>query len=431
MTSSNTRSPWTPEDRNDWIELALNSENERGTKNGFHYSMMLKQMDNSSHPDENKRHFATASLATALYAKHPLFKRLSLCLYKALMQRISDNSFISLMHRKRNFVMMIKGSNAYKMLLRQRAQDIDYSDLDIIIFINPNLDDQMFEQLRSSISILITQVLSRFKKDLDNTLFQHETKVEETILRKDLMLQFKESYMDILKNEAFKEENQGVILSPFENEHIRNMCSKRSFVILESEAKSDHVVRIEIPHFDKCEYIPLRKTPLVISHNRTIRFDRDVEGTLIGEFELFRIRLNNVFIPDEHVDESSDTCSDVQSEKSAVSSETYHKHTCKIIPADFIDINIPSKRDAELLDFWNTGGFKRCYEVFDKCVGANIMIPNVNECIRDLDNMLHKYTNTSLKIEKRKKRLELFRYLDEERKKQWEVQTNTVSSTEN
>jgi hypothetical protein len=242
------------------------------------------------------------------------------------------------------------------------------------------------------------------------------------------MLQFKEFYMDILKNETFKEENQGVILSPFENEHIRNMCSKRSFVILESKAKSDHVVRIEIPHFDKCEYIPLRKTPLVISHNRTIRFDRDVEGTMIGEFELFRIRLNNVFIPDEHVDESNDAGSDAHSEKSAVSSETYHKY--KIVPADFIDINIPSKCDAELLDFWNTGGFKRCYEVFDKCVGANIMIPNVNECIRDLDNMLNKYTNTSLKIEKRKKRLELFRYLDEERKKQWEVQTNSVSSSE-
>lgn len=427
MAQTNSRNLWTPEERNLWVEDALTSEKERGVRNGFHYSMMLKQMDNSSPPDENKRQFATAALASALYSKHPLFKRLSLCLYKAIMHRIGENSFISLMHKKRNFVIMIKGSNAYKMLLRQRAQDIDYSDLDIIVFINPNLEDEMFEQIRSSISILITQVLSRFKKDLDNTLFSHEDKMEEGILRKDLVKQFKECYKEVLKNQEFQEGNEGAVVSPFENDNIRNACSKRSFVIYESKAKTDHVVRIEIPHFDKCEFIPLRKTPLVVSHNRTIRFDRDIEGTMIGEFELFRLRLNNVFVPYNHEHdgdtEVSELNDDTKSEKSAASSEPHYRY--KIIPADFIDINIPSKRDAELLDFWNTGGYRRCYEVYDRCVGANIMIPNVNECIRDLDNMLHKYTNTSLKIEKRKKRLDLFRYLDEERKKQREMQTST------
>jgi hypothetical protein len=409
---------WTPEERNDWIDSALSSEEEHGVKKGFHYSLMMKQLDNVLHIDDEKRQFATSSLASALYAKHPLFKRISLCLYKFIMQKIYANSFISLMHKRRNFVMMIKGSNAYKMLLRQKAQDIAYSDLDIIIFINPNLSDDMFEQIKSSLSVLITQSLSRFKKDLDATFFALEDKLEEGILRKELVDEFTHEYMNLLKNIDFESEMNGVILSPFENNSVRNLCSKRSFVILESNIKENHVVRVEIPHFNKCEYIPLKKTPFVVSHNKTIKFNRDIEGTLYGDFELFRIRLNNIFVPNCVESDNGSETSNITDNSSEVNIKKY-----KIVPSDFIDISIPSKNDAELIDFWNTGGLKRCYEIYDKCSGTNIMIPNVNECIRDLDNMLNKYTNSNLKIEKRKKRLELFKFLHEERRKQKEENT--------
>jgi hypothetical protein len=220
------------------------------------------------------------------------------------------------------------------------------------------------------------------------------------------------------------------ILTPFESKKVRNFCSKRSFIITNS-TQEDHVVRVEIPHMNKCEFIPLKKTPLVFSYNKTIEFKRDIEGEYMAKFDLLRLRLNNMLVPEEDTleqDDDIDTVSINGSVYEDVEDIYYDFKKCRVVPADFIDVSIPYKNDAELLDFWNSGGYKRCYEIYDRFIGTNLMIPNVNECIRDLSNMLHVYTNSHMKTEKRQKRLDMFKQLDENRKKQWELeQTGTTN----
>lgn len=415
---------WTPAERSDWINHAVTTTDERGVRRGYMFNTMVKQVDNTIDTEDAPRAFATASLAKALYGQHPLMKRLSLCFYKSMMMKIQQNSFLKLMYNRYNFIIVVKGSNAYKMLLRRVPHEIEHSDLDIIIFINPTLEDVLFEQIRSSLVILVSQVMSRYKKDLDTTLFARDDDVEESILRKDFVQQFKAFYNEQMA--LYDDGHNGRLVSPFESEIVRNACSKRSFVILNSDAKDDHVVRVEVPHLEKCEFIPLKKSPLVMSYNKTIRFDRDVEGKHIAEFELIRLRLNNMYQVVEHTDTIEDDLTSEGDDVVSTASDgtSIHKRYVrpKMVPADFIDVSIPLKGDADLIDFWTTGGSRRCYEIFDKFVGANIMIPNVNECIRDLSNILNVYTNSHMKTEKRQKRLELFKHLDETRKK-WKDET--------
>jgi hypothetical protein len=420
-------STWTPLEREDWINECMNTNEERIVRDGFIGNLMLKQIDNANDNEDPRRNFVTSCLARTLYGNHPLIKRLSLCFYKSLMLKMEQNSFLTLMYRRKNFVVMIKGSNAYKILLRHVPHDIEYSDLDIIMFINPHLEDDLFEQIRSSLVILVSQVMSRYKKDLDTTLFTSEEMMEESILKKNFVNDFKEYYKELVKE---YNETGYKILTPFESKKVRNFCSKRSFIITNS-TQEDHVVRVEIPHMNKCEFIPLKKTPLVFSYNKTIEFKRDIEGEYMAKFDLLRLRLNNMIVPEEDTleqDDDIDTVSINGSVYEDVEDIYYDFKKCRVVPADFIDVSIPYKNDAELLDFWNSGGYKRCYEIYDRFIGTNLMIPNVNECIRDLSNMLHVYTNSHMKTEKRQKRLDMFKQLDENRKKQWELeQTGTAN----
>jgi hypothetical protein len=420
-------STWTPLEREDWINECMNTNEERIVRDGFIGNLMLKQIDNANDNEDPRRNFVTSCLAKTLYGNHPLIKRLSLCFYKSLMLKMEQNSFLTLMYRRKNFVVMIKGSNAYKILLRHVSHDIEYSDLDIIMFINPHLEDDLFEQIRSSLVILVSQVMSRYKKDLDTTLFTSDEMMEESILKKNFVNDFKEYYKELVKE---YNETGYKILTPFESKKVRNFCSKRSFIITNS-TQEDHVVRVEIPHMNKCEFIPLKKTPLVFSYNKTIEFKRDIEGEYIAKFDLLRLRLNNMIVPEEDTleqDDDIDTVSINGSVYEDVEDIYYDFKKCRVVPADFIDVSIPYKNDSELLDFWNSGGYKRCYEIYDRFIGTNLMIPNVNECIRDLSNMLHVYTNSHMKTEKRQKRLDMFKQLDENRKKQWELeQTGTTS----
>lgn len=403
--STTTVQIWSEDDRNNWIKHAINSDLERENKNGYTYRMMMK-LDEGTHTENEvedpKRTFATTCLAKCIYGSHPLMKRLSLCFYKSLMMKIQSNSFLNLMYSKGNFIVLLKGSNAYNIVLRnvhlEENDEIEYSDLDIAVFINPYLHNDMFQQIHSSMVILMSQCLSRYKKDLDKCfgfISGHESNVDN-ILYQDLVTQFKEQYTSTLKSIP-------EFVSPFESNEMRNLCSKRSFMIIKSNVKENTVVSIDIPHLEKCHFIPLKKTPLVLSQNKTIEFNRDTNGLHKAKFELLRLRLNNVY--QEEIVEDTD-------------SDRERKNSIKKInvPADFIDISIPFQDDSELLEFWKSKGYNHCYEVFDRHVGTNIMIPDLNECIRELNNMIELYTSSQAKRAKREKRLNLFIRLRELRR---------------
>jgi hypothetical protein len=379
-------------------------------------------MNGSVRLEESRRSYITNCLAKAMHGHNPVMKRLALCYYKLLMSKVNNNSFLATMQRKRYFVIVVKGSIAYKLLLRSLAHDIEHSDLDIVVFINPLLDDDLYTRIKNSLVIVTTQTMSIYKRDLEATLFGGK---ENSILCQELCQEFKQIYASMLK-EYVVDGAEERIISPFEDNEARNICSKRSFIITDTEL-DEKVVRIEIPHFDMCEFIPLKKSPLVVSYNKTINFDRDNEGNYKGRFELIRMRLNNLCVIDavEHLatgDDKSDTNS-IASASSSLVSKTF------IVPADFIDVSIPLKGDAVLEDFWVNGGFKRCYEIYDRFVDCNIMVPNLNQCIHDLSNMLNLYNNGQVKTEKRQQRLELFQKLDDERRKngKYHVQHNETT----
>lgn len=423
-----TQTVWSSDDREEWIANAIQSSDERDIKDGYTYTKMLRNVDSvTEHIEDGKRGFATACLAQAIYDNESkALRRMSVCFYSALMNKMFSNSYLHLMYRRNNFIILMKGSNAYKLLLQKlpENEDIEYSDLDIVIYINPHLDNDKFEQLKSSLIIMVSQVMSRYKKDLDAVLFPALTRAHTQAHTSDIVSledieQFKSSFQTLLQTfiPGAANEEPGVFRSPFvDDTQTRFWCSKRSFIIANSSMDDSLVVRVEVPHLDKCDCIPLRKTPLVLSHNMAIRFPRDIEGHYQADFDLLRLRLNTLY---ENTvvsgDADADTGASTQLESGNETTPLQKpKKSFKIVPADFIDVSIPSKQDSELLHFWASDGFNNCHEVYDEAIEACITIPNVHECVRDLTNMLYVYTNNQnlVKYEKRLKRLELLKTLD-------------------
>jgi hypothetical protein len=311
---------WSSNDREEWISNAIQSSDERDIKDGYTYTKMLRNVESlTEHIEDGKRGFVTACLAQAIYDNEAKeLRRMSICFYSALMNKMFSNSYLHLMYRRNNFIILMKGSNAYKLLLRNlpEQKDIEYSDLDIVVYINPNLEDDKFEQLKSSLIIMVSQVMSRYKRDLDAVLFPAQTHAHthiHDIVSQEHIEEFKTSFETLLGTfiPGAANAEPGIFHSPFDQDtQTRFRCSKRSFIIANSSMDDNLVVRVEVPHLDKCDCIPLRKTPLVLSHNMAIRFPRDIEGHYQADFDLLRLRLNVLY-------ENTEMCGDTNADASA------------------------------------------------------------------------------------------------------------------
>jgi hypothetical protein len=387
---------WTHGDRQAWIHRAINCPYGNGMQNGYKYVSFPLEMDGVF--EDEKRAFATSCLADVVLNNNPTFKKLSLAFYPALIQKVFENSFLKMNYINRNFVILVKGSNGYKFLMRglPEISGIEHSDMDISILINPFLHPDLFSKIKESMVICVSQVMSRYKKDLDNTLCAN-TYNGGGLLSVEEVKAFKDAYAEALCD---KEIEGGVLVSPFADDMTRNECSRKSFIICNSVAEKNQVVRVEVPHLNRCERIPLKKSPFVVSHNNTITFKRDKKGQFHGEFDLIRLRLNNMFM----------ACNGVQSGdvESPTQGSPNGQVRQKVVPADFIDVSIPSQHDSQLVDFWMHGGIYRCMNVVEPATGITVVVPNIDECIRDLHDMLYVYDNNQIKVEKRKERLDMF-----------------------
>lgn len=379
---------WTHDDREAWVDDAIHCRFGHGMFAGYKYVSFPLEMD--GYVEDEKRAFATSCLADVVMNDNTTFRKLSLGFYQALIQKIYDNSFLLMNYMNKNFVVLVKGSNSYKLLLGNmpELEGMEHSDLDITILINPLLPGDLFSKIKESMVICVSQVMSRYKKDLDNTLFSNNY-YGGGLLTVDEVKAFKDAYAEALCD---KEVEGGYMISPFADELTRNECSRRSFIIRNSNAQEKHVVKIEVPHLKRCERIPLKKSPFVVSHNNTITFKRDKNGQYHGEFDLIRLRLNNMFMSNKGMHPDDVEC------------QVHHK----VVPADFIDVSIPSQQDAQLIDFWMHGGVFRCVSVVEPCTGIMVVVPNIDECIRDLHDMLYVYDNNQIKVEKRQERLGMF-----------------------
>lgn len=385
---------WTPKNRNDFIKEAVHSPDMKGHKGPYHFNIYPK-IDVNNKKEDNKS-IMTDVMARVIYTKNPKYKYISIGFYYILVEKIRTNMNIGHM-LWRDISVVIKGANAY-MYLTKDTDLFPCSDLDIMIYINPFLSDEAFDMIKRELRKIVLQTLSQYKRLLDNMFFVNgSNNFKESAMYKQSKLlddeeiaAFKKDYLQEV--EKLNTSKDRLIIAPFESDEIRNTCSRYSFLLTKSEHHENSVAKVEVPHFDRCENIPLKKTPFFCSYNETIDFKRDGQS-LEGKFDLYRIRFNNLFVEFE--------------DGKVVKEEK--------VAADFIDVSIASKTDAELIDFWNTA---RCEHIMDPDVSdwkicrdgkwenvtCWLVMPNIATCINDLYKMLNVYDCPDSKKVKRELR---------------------------
>jgi len=371
---------WTPRDRDEFVQFATYSEDGRGSKGPYHFSSFPRVLANDK--DDPRKTFLTETLAKTIYDKNPYYRKISLGFYDSLIHKLSMNSFTG-PYVGNNIIVVMKGSNAYTYVTSEKFKDdFHFSDMDLVVCINPNLPDDFFHQLECAVKTLVLQTISQYKRTLDYMFFLTNKSVEASMLDDETIKAFKIDYSNALKDLS---NNEYEFVSPFESDEIRNYCSRNSCLLTNSKIKDVTIVRVELPHYERCERIPLRKTPFFCSYNETIDFSR-CEGeshtseNAQGHFDLYRIRFNNLIL---------------QKDKDG---QVIHKER---IAADFIDVSIARKDDAELIDFWNRG---KCISIYDRFANIWIMVPDIVSCINDLYKMLNVYSCTETKKAKRQQK---------------------------
>ena len=387
-----TMIPWTSADRDSFIKKAVTESTElRGNKGSYWYNVMPKNTGFIEGDEDDKRAKVTESLANTIYntPNHPRFRSLSLKVYEMILFKINTNPNLSRLDIS-NIMVILKGSNAYAMLVSMYTDEqikkvFPWSDLDIMILINPNIPDEAFDRIKSVVHTIVVQTISQFKRTLDHMLFL-DRHINDAFLSKEEIEAFKKVFDKELDSRSTDSEK---FISPFTSDSIRNTCSRNSFVIIDSTGHENSVVRVEVPHFDKCECIPLRKTPLFCSYNDTLDFNRvgDESGcTATAKFSLYRMRMNTIVITSTEDD-------DIKEER---------------CPADFIDITISAKEDCELVEFWKHG---RCVMMWYEYINTWIAVPDMQTCVYDLHKMLHVYQCPANKVEKRKIKYDMMQKL--------------------
>lgn len=370
--------PWTPEDRNRFISEAVNATGDRkkGSRGTYYYNVMPK-LENGIEAEDNKRASVTEALADTLYI--PEYKGIALGFYGILCHKLMTHPFIGPAFN-RDVVVMVKGSNAHSYLAKLWNITDDMfknSDTDIVVCINPFLPMQVFVNIKKQAEIAVKQAMSQYKRTLDHLLFLNRN-IEQDMFDPNIIEDFKLAFKEALANVDGGQNT--MMLSPFESDEIRNICSRNSFLITNSKGHENSVVRIEVPHFDMCERIPLRKTPLFCSFNETIDFKRD-GADKVGRFNLYRLKMNVLC---QHFDEEGGI---VREER---------------IPADFIDVSVPDIEDIELRYFWTRG---RSINVYDTDVNMWVTIPDLETAVMELQRILTEYESTDSKRAKREAKL--------------------------
>jgi hypothetical protein len=331
-------------------------------------------------------------------AVHYPFKRIPMTIYPRLVENLNKDRIVTELLKTGDVVVQIKGSAAYQYIQCIASRDRDLlpgGDVDIAVYINPHVDRRKFDSISSAVHIIIMQTLSQYKRCLDHMFCidqQQPNQIRDIFLDDAQVADFK---MELARHlpEDFR--------SPFEDIETRNKVSKQSFIIVDSSERKNDVMHIDIPHFEMCEKIPLRRSPFVCSHNRTISFDRCddlVFGTLApengcGSFDLFRMKLNFLM-----------------NKKEIQGGRDY-----ETVGAEFIDISVPRQCDAELHGFFD-GTYDGTDVHWDGDIRCEMRVPTLDSAIEDLFRMLYVYVCPESKREKRRARYEKLLAIREQRR---------------
>lgn len=382
--------PWTPEQRNAFIKEAVNcTDRRKGWRGSYSFQVLPKLGSSGSQEAEDpKRAAVTAVLSEVL--NRPAFKIISMSLYAMLGHKLATHPVVGY-YFNRDVVMQLKGSNAHAYLARIYGVDSPLfanSDMDIAVCVNPFLPKTEFDELKKQVEIVVKQTLSQYKRSMDHPFFLNKA-FDNPIVNPKVIEGFKKEFTSALAKvdvECVEGAVGAVMCSPFESDEFRNLSSRNSFLLTNSMGQENSVVLVDVPHFDRCEKIPLRKTPMFCSFNETIDFVRDKSGdqNKKGCFNLYRLKLNVLC---QHFDEEGGVVKDER------------------IPADFIDVSVPDQSDVELLHFWSRG---RSINIFDQDTGIWVTIPDMETVVMELKRIVNEYDCPDGKKEKRMAKLAVF-----------------------
>jgi hypothetical protein len=385
---------WTPHDRDAFIEQARHSIVEFKRKDTYTYKLLPKTTAHDSNTVTEHANVIASTVSNVIHnSSTPRLRRIAMNLYDMLLYKITNHGTTA-PYAQGHIRVFVKGSTAYSLI--DRTASHKPSDVDVAIYINPMLPPQLFDNIKNAVLTITLQSVSQFKRILDAMFFPagtRRTQLQSSSFLSDTEIEEFKTRMSVDLTNASPP--CATYVSPFQNTHIRNYLSNHSFILIDSLAVPDKVVRVQIPHFEKCETIPLRRTPITVSHNRTLNFMRSASTATDapdGSFDLVRLKMNVLC---EHV------CDDTKRRK--------------MVPANIVDISIPNAHDTELRQYW---AFERAAPVQDQCLwsytdvdGLKVYVPCAQYLLKELENMLYVYDTTSSdpKREKRQKAYDMLR----------------------
>lgn len=369
---------WTHTDREKWIFDCIHKFK---IKNQNYQCKYLKKNDIITSDENELLKSEIQEKIISIFCDTELYNDLLLNFYNKLKNKICSNSYLKSNYENNNLKIVIKGGTSYAFHLNS----IPLSDLDIIIYINPLLPTNIFNKIYFYCEQILLQCISKHKQFLDEQFIYNQN---------DEM-----SNITICKKKHIETLHHLQIQSCFENNNIRNLCSRNSFLI-ENCKSNNKVAQIEIPHYTHCEKIPLKKTPFFCSVNKSIRYC-EANDEICRSFDLYRLRMNNC---KKELNNNEISLLFNVTDENNIKVNIQHKIMMKQIATDLIDISILHQNDTELLDAVNTYDFINIKD-------NSITIPSIKSCILDINKMLNVYASNESKKEKRREILKHLEYL--------------------
>lgn len=239
---------YTAKERNQFINHAGMSFKKGGKMGAYQY----KVNERIQHCQET-----TICLAELINSK---YRAILIYFYQTLDCKLGSNWATAEAYHKRQITISLRNEIGLKYALGDKSSlNLPFSSFDILIGIEPSLPKTVFENLKTSATIIVSQTVSQYKRMLDSMFgFSHKT-MPFAIFNTSVIESFKNDHIQSMPDYT---------LSPFCDNLIRNICSGYSSVIIESVVYDEKCVYVEVPHFEYCEKLPLNKSPIICSYEQ-------------------------------------------------------------------------------------------------------------------------------------------------------------------
>jgi hypothetical protein len=338
-----------PEQRRE-LHTAATTSTEKGSLHKCRWFLFPKVEGPHEVPEKNI--VAAQSMGTMMF-ENSGFAKLSLHIYKILYYKLRG------FYNATEVAVMIKGSSALALYFSQMddyRNSFPFSDIDLSVIVNPMHSN--YDEVFKHVKVIVGQVFAKHKQYMDRVFFKTQRASDVTPPDFDIF-EFIDTHIMMCENIN--------MVSPFVDDDVRNACSYPSFSIVKHSVRDDVVVKINEPHFDNAEFIPLDKTPIFCSMNDTL-----------DNIVLYRMKWN------------------------FMDTEAHHKSI------DFIDCIIPRKDSTETQDFYNNGGFDNSgITIIINRYNTNITIPSLQVLCEDLRKCIYEYDCPESKREIREKRYKI------------------------